>query len=32
MDLPPDQRKEVEDFLSAIDDHDDVHRIYAALR
>ena len=32
MDLPPDQRKDVEDFLSAIDDHDDVHRIYAALR
>ncbi len=25
------QRKEVETFLTAIDDHDDVHRIYAAL-
>ncbi len=32
MDLPAEQRKEVEDFLSAIDDHDDVHRIYTALR
>jgi YebC/PmpR family DNA-binding regulatory protein len=30
--LPPDQRKEVEEFLEAIDDHDDVHRIYTALR
>ncbi|MDB6057157.1 MAG: putative transcriptional regulatory protein Cflav [Verrucomicrobiales bacterium] len=25
------QRKEVTDFLTAIDDHDDVHRVYAAL-
>lgn len=25
------QRKEVSDFLTAIDDHDDVHRIYAGL-
>lgn len=25
-------RKEVADFLTAIDDHDDVHRVYAALR
>lgn len=25
------QRQEVEDFLEAIDDHDDVHRIYTAL-
>ena len=32
MDLPPDQRKDVEDFLVALDDHDDVHRIYTALR
>jgi transcriptional/translational regulatory protein YebC/TACO1 len=28
MDLPPEKRKEVEDFLEALDDHDDVHRIY----
>lgn len=28
----PEQRREVEDFLQAIDDHDDVHRIWAALR
>jgi len=32
LDLPPDQRAEVEEFLEAIDDHDDVHRVYAALR
>lgn len=25
------QRKEVSDFLTAIDDHDDVHRVYAAM-
>src|SRR5712671_1169246 len=25
-------RKEVTDFLNALDDHDDVHRVYAALR
>ncbi len=31
MDLPEEQRKEVEDFLEAMDDNDDVHRIYAAL-
>ena len=31
VDLPPDQREEVESFLAAIDDNDDVHRIYAAL-
>ena len=31
-DLAPQARKEVEDFLERIDDHDDVHRIYAALR
>jgi transcriptional/translational regulatory protein YebC/TACO1 len=30
--LPEDQKKEVSDFLTAIDDHDDVHRIYAALK
>jgi len=32
MDLPPDERTKVEDFLHAIDDHDDVHRIYTALK
>jgi YebC/PmpR family DNA-binding regulatory protein len=26
------QRKDVTDFLNALDDHDDVHRVYAALR
>jgi YebC/PmpR family DNA-binding regulatory protein len=32
VDLPADQRADVETFLEAIDDQDDVHRIYAALR
>jgi YebC/PmpR family DNA-binding regulatory protein len=32
LDLRPEARKEVEEFLEAIDDQDDVHRIYAALR
>jgi YebC/PmpR family DNA-binding regulatory protein len=32
LDLPAPQRKEVEEFLGAVDDQDDVHRIYAALR
>ena len=31
-DLSDDQKKEVGEFLGAIDDHDDVHRVYAALR
>jgi YebC/PmpR family DNA-binding regulatory protein len=26
------ERKEVTDFLNALDDHDDVHRVYAAIR
>jgi YebC/PmpR family DNA-binding regulatory protein len=26
------QRKEVVDFLNTLDDHDDVHRVYAAIR
>jgi YebC/PmpR family DNA-binding regulatory protein len=30
--LAPAARKEVEDFLNALDDHDDVQRVYAALR
>jgi len=25
-------RKDVENFLNALDDHDDVHRVYAALK
>jgi YebC/PmpR family DNA-binding regulatory protein len=32
VELPPEQRKEVEEFLEALDDHDDVHRVYAALK
>jgi len=31
VDLPADQRAEVEEFLEAVDDNDDVHRVYAAL-
>ena len=30
--LAPEQRAEVEAFLAALDDNDDVHRIYTALR
>ncbi len=29
--LTPEAKKEVEEFLNAIDDHDDVHRMYVAL-
>ncbi|MGK5084721.1 YebC/PmpR family DNA-binding transcriptional regulator [Bdellovibrionota bacterium FG-1] len=29
--LPEDQKKEVAEFLNSIDEHDDVHRVYAAL-
>jgi len=32
VELPDAQRKEVADFLSALDDHDDVHRVYAAMK
>jgi YebC/PmpR family DNA-binding regulatory protein len=32
MELPADHRKDVEAFLEAIDDHDDCHRIYTALK
>jgi len=32
MDLSPEHLQDVEAFLEAIDDHDDVHRIYTALR
>lgn len=31
-DLSPDQRKEVDDFLGGLDDFDDVHRIYPAIK
>jgi YebC/PmpR family DNA-binding regulatory protein len=30
--VSPAARKEVENFLNALDDHDDVHRVYAALK
>ena len=30
--LPDHAKKEVTDFLTALDDHDDVHRVYAAIR
>jgi YebC/PmpR family DNA-binding regulatory protein len=30
--LPEPAHKEVVDFLNALDDHDDVHRVYAALK
>ena len=32
VDLNPEQTKEVGDFLGEMDDHDDVHRIYVALK
>lgn len=32
VELSDEQKKEVAEFLNAIDDHDDVHRIYAAIR
>ncbi len=31
-DLSDAARKEVADFLNALDDHDDVHRVYAEMR
>jgi transcriptional/translational regulatory protein YebC/TACO1 len=30
--LSDEQKKEITDFLSAIDDHDDVHRVYTAIK
>jgi len=30
--VTPAQRAEVEAFLNAIDEHDDVHRLYTALK
>ena len=32
VDLSEAQKKEVSDFLNALDEHDDVHRVYAALK
>ena len=32
LELSEEQKKEVTDFLNAIDDHDDIHRIYAAIK
>jgi YebC/PmpR family DNA-binding regulatory protein len=32
LELPEDQKKEVAEFLNAIDEHDDVHRVYAGLK
>jgi transcriptional/translational regulatory protein YebC/TACO1 len=30
--LADEQKKEVVEFLNAIDEHDDVHRVYAAIK
>ena len=32
VDLPEAQKKEVHDFLNALDEHDDVHRVWAAVK
>ena len=32
VELTEAQRKQVADFLNQLDDHDDVHRVYAAIR
>ncbi len=32
VELPAPHRQQVTDFLNALDDHDDVHRVYAALK
>ncbi|HEX5054083.1 MAG TPA: YebC/PmpR family DNA-binding transcriptional regulator [Planctomycetota bacterium] len=32
VELPADERAQVEAFLERLDDHDDVHRVYAALK
>jgi YebC/PmpR family DNA-binding regulatory protein len=32
VDPPAEHRKEIEEFLERIDDHDDVHRVYVALK
>jgi transcriptional/translational regulatory protein YebC/TACO1 len=31
-DVPEAHRKEVVNFLQALDDHDDVHHVYAAMK
>jgi len=30
--VPEEHRKQVLDFLNALDDHDDVHHVYAAMK
>jgi YebC/PmpR family DNA-binding regulatory protein len=32
VELSDDQKKEVAEFLNAVDEHDDVHRVYAGIR
>ena len=32
VELDGSARKEVMDFLNALDDHDDVHRVYAGMK
>lgn len=32
VEVSEDQRKEVAEFLNAVDDHDDVHRVYVAMK
>jgi len=32
LEVSDQQKKEVSDFLNAVDEHDDVHRVYAALK
>jgi transcriptional/translational regulatory protein YebC/TACO1 len=32
LELPADKRQQVVEFLNALDDHEDVHRVYAALK
>lgn len=32
VELPEDQKKEVVEFLNSVDEHDDVHRVYAAMK
>ncbi|OFZ21662.1 MAG: transcriptional regulator [Bdellovibrionales bacterium GWB1_55_8] len=32
VDISEDQKKEVAEFLNSVDEHDDVHRVYAAMK
>jgi len=32
LEIPEDQRKEVAEFLNSVDDHDDVRRVYVAMK